>query len=171
MHKESGIRYHQSHFPTAISYPFLKIFLPQRRPTLHFIKYFLRCMLTVGASCSRTDKQSSNTVTFHIIIYSVSGRNRKELHTGIFPNRPVVFARYCAYAGFFHFIMNQDSVVRISNTELYVRTVWICRPIHCINRLKSHFFFIQKSRHRFYRYICHTHFLDIQFFHHLIFRS
>ena len=171
MHKESGIRYYQGHLPAAFSYPFLKILTPQGRPTLHFIKNFLRRMPAIGASGSRADKQPARTVTFHIVIYSVSGRNGEELHTGIFPNLSVVFARYRAYAGLFHFIVNQDSIVRMGNTEFNVRAIWICRPVHRTNRLKSHFFFIQQSRHRFYRYICHTHFLDIQFFHCLIFGS
>ena len=98
MYEESRIRYHQSYFPATLSYPLLKILTPQRRPALHLIEHLLRRMPAAVPPCSRTDKQASRTVTFHIIIHPVFRRNGEELHTRIFPDRPVVPARYGTYA-------------------------------------------------------------------------
>lgn len=43
--EEGGIGYHQSHFPAALSHPFVKVFTSQRGPAQHLVEHLLRAGL------------------------------------------------------------------------------------------------------------------------------
>ena len=165
MQEESGIRDDQGHFPGTLTYSFVESLTSQRSPALHLVEHFLRGMLAVSTSGTHTDKQRSGTITLHIVVHSVTGRHREELYTRIFPNRTVIVACNCAYTRFPYLEMQQNGIFRMRYAELHTGSIRKSSPIHCIYGLKRHFLFIQKSRNRLYRYIGHTYFLYIQFFH------
>ena len=165
MLEKSRIWNNQCQFPVTLSHTFLKRLASQRRPALHFVHHFLRGMFTVFAPGTGTNQENSGTVTFYVIINSISCRDRKELYTSIFPYCTVISGSYSTHTGFFYFVMNQNRIIRMSYTELHLRLIRECFPIHRIDRLKSHLFFIQQSRNILYCYISQTYFFYIQLFH------
>ena len=81
MLKEYSIRNDESNFPVCLLDTFCKRLITQTRPTLYESSHFFRCMFPVVTNWAGTYQDSSDAITFYIIIDPVACRYRKEFHT------------------------------------------------------------------------------------------
>ena len=105
MLKEYSIRNDESNFPVCLLDTFCKRLITQTRPTLYESSHFFRCMFPVVTNWAGTYQDSSDAITFYIIIDPVACRYRKEFHTRVSPYRTVIFSILGTYTLLFHFKM------------------------------------------------------------------